>query len=49
MQTKIAALHSDLVVSVEGTGVNAKVVLKKWANTPAQLWKLLPKPEDFTG
>jgi hypothetical protein len=46
---KITMHGSDLVMTVEGTGANAKVVLKKWDRSPAQLWKLLPKPEEFKG
>lgn len=46
---KIMAHGSELVMTVEGTGTNAKVVLKKWNQSAAQLWKLLPKPEDFSG
>lgn len=38
----------DLVLTIEGEGVNARVVLKKWTNAPSQCWKLLPKPEKFT-
>ncbi|HEY0608295.1 MAG TPA: RICIN domain-containing protein [Chitinophaga sp.] len=46
---KISAHGSELVMTVEGSGTNAKVVLKKWDRSAAQLWKLLPKPEDFSG
>lgn len=46
---KITAHGSDLAMTVEGAGSNAKVVLKKWSRSPAQMWKLLPKPEDFSG
>jgi hypothetical protein len=46
---KIVAHGSALVMTVEGTGTNAKVILKKWDRSPAQLWRLLPKPKDFTG
>jgi len=46
---KISPHGSNLVMTVEGNGTNAKVVLKKWDQSAAQLWKLLPRPEDFSG
>ncbi|HWJ25459.1 MAG TPA: RICIN domain-containing protein [Flavisolibacter sp.] len=46
---RIEAAASDWVLTVEGEGVNAKVVVKKWTKQATQLWKLLPKPERFTG
>jgi hypothetical protein len=40
---------SGLVLTVEGEGVNAKVVLKAWNKEAKQLWKMLDKPDHFTG
>jgi hypothetical protein len=45
---RIQPLGSDLVLTIEGEGINARVVLKKWTNSSTQRWKLLPKPEKFT-
>jgi hypothetical protein len=32
-----------------GAGADGKVTTGKWADTPGQKWKLLPKPDPFTG
>jgi hypothetical protein len=40
---------SGLILSVDDKDTDSPLLLKKWTNDPRQMWKLLPKPEKFTG
>lgn len=40
---------SGLILGVDDKDTNSPLLLQKWLNQPTQMWKLLPKPEHFTG
>jgi hypothetical protein len=46
---RIQVPGTDKVLTVDGEGANEKVKLMKWKKADGQMWKLLPKPEKFTG
>ena len=46
---RIQVPGTEKVLTVDGEGVNEKVKLMPWKRSDGQLWRLLPKPEKFTG